>query len=61
MLYLALGSKDQAFALLRQACDQHDSGVAALHGEPWFDPLRSDRRFDDLLRCIGLPSGGQSP
>ncbi len=43
----------------RQACerafDEGDSWLPYLRAEPLTDPLRSDPRFDDLLRRIGYP------
>jgi len=54
-LYFLLGDKDQAFALLEKACDERDNMVVLLKIDPYFDPLRSDRRFTDLLRRVGFP------
>ena len=54
-LYFLLGDKDQAFALLDKAYDERDNMVALLKVDPYFDPLRSDPRFTDLLRRVGFP------
>jgi len=52
--YAALGNKDQAFALLEKAYSQHSNALIVLKVEPGYDPLRSDPRFQDLLRRVGL-------
>jgi DNA-binding winged helix-turn-helix (wHTH) protein/TolB-like protein/Tfp pilus assembly protein PilF len=54
-IYGALGDKNQAFALLNKAFDERDSVLIMLKVEPMFDPLRSDPRFLELTRRIGLP------
>jgi TolB-like protein/Tfp pilus assembly protein PilF len=52
--YLGLGENDQAFAWLEQACKEHSSIVLFLKVHPYFDPIRADPRFADLLRRVGL-------
>jgi len=54
ILYVALGEREQAFASLEEAYKEHDSQLQYLGVEPGFDPLRPDRRFEDLLRRVGL-------
>ena len=50
--YAQLGENDQALALLEQAYEKRQ--IRNLKS-PIFDPLRSDPRFQDLLRRLGLP------
>ena len=54
-IYIALGDRDQAFAWLEKGYQQRDSWLTFLKGDPMYDPIRSDPRFQDLLRRIGLP------
>ena len=56
LIYTALGEKDKAFALLNKAVAEHSTFLVYTKWEPRLDPLRSDPRFQDLLRRIGLPS-----
>ncbi|MEP6793578.1 MAG: tetratricopeptide repeat protein, partial [Saprospiraceae bacterium] len=54
MVYAALGEKDKAFEWLESSFDRHEESLCSLKVDPKFDPIRSDPRFDDLLRRIGL-------
>jgi hypothetical protein len=56
LVYTALGDKDAAFAWLDKAMKDHSTWLVYSKWEPRLDPLRSDPRFQDLLRRIGLPS-----
>ena len=55
LLALGLGEKGQALAWLAKACEEHSSGLPFLKVDPRLDSLRSDRRFEDLLRRLNLP------
>jgi tetratricopeptide (TPR) repeat protein len=54
MIYTGLRDKDQAFAWLEKAYEERDAVMESLKVEPVWDSLRSDPRFADLLRRIGL-------
>ena len=57
-VYIALGDKDRAFYWLEQFHQRHDLATADptnFKTDPWLAPLRSDSRFGDFLRRIGLP------
>jgi tetratricopeptide (TPR) repeat protein len=53
-IYARLGEKDEAFALLNRAYNQRNMWLTNLKVDPRFDDLRSDDRFQSLLRRIGL-------
>src|SRR5438128_5357182 len=55
LIYAALGDKDQAFAWLEKSVDEHDLITARLKVDARFDPLRSDPRFAELVKRVGLP------
>ena len=50
---LALGRKDEAFRALEDGFDRRDTNLFLLRVDPRFDPLRSDPRFQRLLRRFG--------
>jgi eukaryotic-like serine/threonine-protein kinase len=54
-VYTGLGDKDQAFAWLEKAYQERFTRVAYLREEAFWDPLRSDSRYTDLLHRIGFP------
>lgn len=55
LIYAGLGEKDRALEWLEKGYREHDAGLVYLKIEPGFDPLRSDPRFKDLVRRVGLP------
>jgi TolB-like protein/Flp pilus assembly protein TadD len=52
---IALGDKDEAFKWLEKAYQERSIGVPALKTDARFDKIRSDPRFQDLMRRMGLP------
>jgi tetratricopeptide (TPR) repeat protein len=52
-IYVGLGDRDQAIMSLNKAYGARFKASILLR--PAFDPLRSDARFQELLRRIGLP------
>jgi eukaryotic-like serine/threonine-protein kinase len=55
LINIGLGQKDQAFEWLYRAYDGRDFMLTLLQVEPAFEPLRSDPRFAELVRKVGLP------
>ena len=55
VIYAGLGEKDKALEWLEKAYeDRSISGAPEINVDPIFDPLRSDPRFQDLLRRMNL-------
>jgi DNA-binding winged helix-turn-helix (wHTH) protein/Flp pilus assembly protein TadD len=54
LAHLAAGDKEEALADLERAYSGHFNLLTCLKVEAAFDPLRSDPRFQDLLRRVGL-------
>jgi TolB-like protein/DNA-binding winged helix-turn-helix (wHTH) protein/Tfp pilus assembly protein PilF len=55
VLYVALGQREEAFAALERAYAEHDLQLGGLGRDFGFDPIRSDPRFQNLMRRVGLP------
>jgi serine/threonine protein kinase/tetratricopeptide (TPR) repeat protein len=53
-IHAALGEKDEAFEWLEKAYGERNQGLAFLKVDPTLDPLRSDPRFERLLRRMNL-------
>ncbi len=53
-LYTKTGDPEQAFIYLEKAFEKRWQGMTSLKVSPSFDPLRSDPRFEDLVRRVGL-------
>ena len=60
LVYAVMGAKDQAFEWLEKAYQERSAWLVFIGIEPGLDPLRSDSRFTELLRRIGLetPTSG---
>src|SRR5467141_637580 len=54
IVWVALGDKDRAFALFEKGCSERDSLLHYVKSDPSFDPVRSDPRFKQLLKCLHL-------
>ena len=55
LIYAALDDQDQAFSWLEKAYEERFYRLAYLKVDALWDPLRSDSRFADLLRRVGIP------
>jgi tetratricopeptide (TPR) repeat protein len=53
-IYIGLGEKDKAFEWLEKSYLERSNSLLWLGVSPLFDPLRSDPRFDNFLRRVGL-------
>jgi TolB-like protein/DNA-binding winged helix-turn-helix (wHTH) protein/Tfp pilus assembly protein PilF len=54
-LYAALGEKDRAFEWLDKAYMERPSEMVSFAASPDMDPLRSDPRYEAMLRRMGIP------
>ena len=55
VIYAGLSDKDEAFRLLEKGYQEHAAGMLYLAVDPFWYGWRSDPRYADLLRRIGLP------
>jgi hypothetical protein len=53
--YTGLGEKDEAIAWLERAYEEHDQGMVDIKAYPGLDSLRSDPRFQAVLRRMNFP------
>ncbi|HXM48696.1 MAG TPA: hypothetical protein VN956_12690, partial [Pyrinomonadaceae bacterium] len=49
------GNIDKAFEYLREGCAQEDNLETIFLRSPSFDPIRSDRRYVEVTKCLGIP------
>jgi DNA-binding winged helix-turn-helix (wHTH) protein/TolB-like protein/Flp pilus assembly protein TadD len=52
--YVGLGETDKAFEMLEKAYAERSWAMGMLKVNPIFDPIRSDRRYGELLRRMNL-------
>ncbi|MCH7508997.1 MAG: tetratricopeptide repeat protein [Proteobacteria bacterium] len=55
VIHTGLGENDEALEWLERAYQDRNMWMVYLQAAPWFDPLRSDPRFQDLLRRMNFP------
>jgi serine/threonine protein kinase/tetratricopeptide (TPR) repeat protein len=55
-IYVGLGEHERAIEYLEKSCAEHCHWLIYLRIDPSMDDLRSDPRFQDLLRRVGLPA-----
>jgi hypothetical protein len=49
-----MGQKERVIKLLEKAYSEHSNVVMSIKVDPIYDPMRSDPRFEDSLRHVGL-------
>jgi serine/threonine protein kinase/tetratricopeptide (TPR) repeat protein len=54
-IHVGLGEDDRAIECLEKSYEEHSHWLIYLHIDPSMDGLRSNPRFQDLLRRVGLP------
>jgi adenylate cyclase len=55
LIHFSLGEHDKAFEWLNRSYDERDFYLVSLKVEPLWDPLRSDPRFQKLVRKMNFP------
>ena len=55
IIHTGLGDKDLAFSELEGAVEERATDLLGIKVIALYDPLRSDQRFADLIRRVGLP------
>lgn len=53
--HIGLGERDEALAWLEKAYSQRSMVLVGIRQLPWFDPVRSDARFQDVVRRLKFP------
>jgi len=60
-IHIGFGEDDRAMEYLEKSYQEHSHWLIYLHIDPSMDGLRSNLRFQDLLRRVGLPLGHAIP
>ena len=54
-LHAQVGQKEKAFAMLEKAVAERSPGLVFLKVDRAWDPIRSDPRFESIVRQVGIP------
>jgi TolB-like protein/class 3 adenylate cyclase/tetratricopeptide (TPR) repeat protein len=54
-VYLALGNKEEALSLLEKGFEQKDMWMKELKAWPWFDELKNEPRYRNLINKLNFP------
>ncbi len=54
-IHIGLGEYDEAIALLEQAYDENSWFIVFIQVEPWYDPIRGDKRFEEIMNRMNFP------
>ena len=55
LLYAGLNDPVRALDWLEKAYEERSGGLLQVRADPMFDPIRSEPRFENLVRRLGLP------
>jgi TolB-like protein/DNA-binding winged helix-turn-helix (wHTH) protein/tetratricopeptide (TPR) repeat protein len=58
--FVGMGKQKEAMQALEAGYKAHDADLVGLNSTPWFGPLRSDPRFQDLVSRMHLPPVARS-
>lgn len=53
--FVGMGKEQEAIEALEEGYKSHDPDIVGLNSTAWFEPLRSDPRFQDLLHRMNFP------
>jgi tetratricopeptide (TPR) repeat protein len=53
--FVGMGKRREAMEALEEGYKAHDPDMVGLNATPWFESLRSDSRFQDLLHRMNFP------
>jgi eukaryotic-like serine/threonine-protein kinase len=56
VVYVGMGDKEHAFVWLNKGYDERFTRLAYVRQEAFWDPLRSDPRYAELIRKMGFPA-----
>ena len=56
LIYTALGQTDNAVAELERAHNEQDATLGSVNVDPRFEPIRSDPRFQAIIRAMRFPT-----
>ena len=56
LLYAGLNDRDRALEWLEKAFTEKSGGLLQLKADLMFEPIRSDARFESIVRRMGLPA-----
>lgn len=54
-IYARLGEVDEALRCLERAYEERECLLVLIKAQEWWEPLRSDARFQDLVQRVGIP------
>jgi len=60
-IYAQWGKPEEAFECMDQSLEYGDPGLCQIYVDPFLDPLRDDKRFDELLRRLGFTAPAGCP
>jgi DNA-binding winged helix-turn-helix (wHTH) protein/tetratricopeptide (TPR) repeat protein len=56
VIHSMLGNKENAIELMRRSFENHDARMLWIKIEPRLDPLRDDKRFQQIIQRMNLPA-----
>jgi hypothetical protein len=60
LVYLSLEDKEQTLAGLNRCLEERSNWLVWLLKDPRWDTMRSDPRFQEIIRRVGFPADAQA-